>query len=80
MRLCRDTRNELTARLKEQILNERGKHVPRFEVHEGANEVQAISRDKRDDDVTERGVRRDQAVGTRVSRVCAQTNRWAMTY
>ena len=54
-----DTR---TARQEEHVLNERCEHVPRLEVHEGADEVKTVGGSKRDDDVTERRVALDQSV------------------
>ena len=52
-----------TTRQPEHVLDERREHVPRLEVHERADEVEAVCRGKRDDDIAEGRIGLHQAVG-----------------
>lgn len=52
-----------TARQPEHVLDERREHVPRLKVHERADEVEAVCRGKRDDDIAEGRIGLHQAVG-----------------
>ena len=60
-RTVRTSHAGLTTRKPEHVLEEGGEHVPRLEVHQGADEVETVSGGKRDDNVAEGGVRPDQA-------------------
>lgn len=64
----RTASSTLTAWLKEKILDERGNHMPRLEVQERADQVETVSGNERNDDVTEGCVGRNQAAELSVSR------------